>query len=292
MIFLLILHVDFFWFFYWFWWVKNVHVSIEKKGMKSIKSIEKNKESIRFETYWSESIPDAQGINPLHIWNVIYNARSNRSHPPTYQILRLPHKMTAMIDPRHTWNGIYNARSNAGYRPTSPNTAPATKIWVQDLSEKSLNCFRQYKDDSSMIRRQSDHNPTILRPWNAPAASEILLVPSWRRILYGKIQDFYLPKFHEMLRLPRKVTLQLHQICACLLKSLSWLILFTYETSFTMRGATRVTNCTKYCACHEILSSRFQRSIRIDAAQSRVAQTRVAQSRVAQRRVAQQSNSS
>ena len=36
-------------------------------------------------------------------------------------------------------------------------------------------------------------NIKTIRPWNrhlAPAASETLLVPSWRRILYGKIQHF------------------------------------------------------------------------------------------------------
>ena len=70
-----------------------------------------------------------------------------------HQILCLPRKMNLMIDLCHIWNVIYNARSNTGYRPTSPNIAPATKFWVQDLSEKSLNCFRQYKDNSTMTRR-------------------------------------------------------------------------------------------------------------------------------------------
>ena len=44
-----------------------------------------------------------------------------------HQILRLPRKMTLMIDLRHIWNVIYNARSNRGYAPTSPNTAAASK---------------------------------------------------------------------------------------------------------------------------------------------------------------------
>ena len=68
------------------------------------------------------------------------------------------------------------------------------------------------------IRRQSDDNPTIIRPWNrhlAPAASETLLVRSWKRFCiekYNISRSGYLPKCHQMLRLPRKVTLQLHQI--------------------------------------------------------------------------------
>ena len=78
------------------------------------------------------------------------------------QILRLPRKMTLMIDPCQRWNVIYNARSNTGYRPTSPNIEPATKFdLIQDLSEKSLNCFRQYKDDSTTFRAWSEDNPTI-----------------------------------------------------------------------------------------------------------------------------------
>ena len=59
------------------------------------------------------------------------------------QILRLPRKITLMIVAPHIWNVIYNARSNTGFDPTSPNTAPAMKFWVQDVSGKSLNCFRQ-----------------------------------------------------------------------------------------------------------------------------------------------------
>ena len=101
-----------------------------------------------------------------------------------HQILRLPRKMTLMIDPCHKWNVIYIARSSAGYRPTSPNIAPATKFWVQDVSGKSLNCFRQYKDDSNIIRWQNHHL--------APAASETLLVASCRRILHGELQHFAL----------------------------------------------------------------------------------------------------
>ena len=42
-----------------------------------------------------------------------------------HQILRLPRKMNLMIDPHHIWNVIYNARSKQSQPPTSPNTAPA-----------------------------------------------------------------------------------------------------------------------------------------------------------------------
>ena len=44
-----------------------------------------------------------------------------------HQILHLPRKMTLMSDVRHIWNVIYNARSNRCHPPTSPSTVPATK---------------------------------------------------------------------------------------------------------------------------------------------------------------------
>ena len=44
-----------------------------------------------------------------------------------HQIRRLPRKMNVMIDPAHVWNVIYNARSNRYQPATSPNTAPATQ---------------------------------------------------------------------------------------------------------------------------------------------------------------------
>ena len=157
-------------------------------------------------------------------WNVIYNARSNKRHPPTspnsapatqnechqwsashmkrhfqcgeqakspsnltkycachakwipslinltydtsftmrpatrvtlqlHQILRLPRKMNVISDLRHIWNVIYNARSKQSHPPTSPNTTPATKFWGQRFNGESLNCFRQWKDDSNAFRR-------------------------------------------------------------------------------------------------------------------------------------------
>ena len=142
-----------------------------------------------------------------------------------HQILRLPRKMHLMIDPRHIWNIIYNARSNKPHTTTSPNTAPATQNeshdWSASHMKRHLQCAEQAQSASNLtkycacheickfnisaetpwsasanrktIRADSEDNPRIIRAWNrhlAPAASETLLVPSWRRILYGKIQHF------------------------------------------------------------------------------------------------------
>ena len=87
----------------------------------------------------------------------------------------------------------------------------------------------------------------MIRPWDrhlAPAASETLLVPSRRRILYGKIQRFALrlsSKFHEVLCLPQRWHSTFTKYCACHATWTSWLIRVTYETSLAMRGASKVT---------------------------------------------------
>ena len=130
-------------------------------------------------------------IDPLHIWNIIYNARSNRNHPPTspntapatqneshhwstshmkpftmrgatrvtlqlHQILRLPRKMNLVIDPRHIWSVIYNARSKQSHPPTSPNTAPATK-------SSSSRFQRKLPEVLPPIKKRFEDNPTMFR---------------------------------------------------------------------------------------------------------------------------------
>ena len=103
-----------------------------------------------------------------------------------HQILRLPRKMNLMIDPHHIWNVIYNAQSNRHHPPTSPNTAPATQNeshdWSTSYMKRHLQCAEQQSTPSNLTK-------------------------------YG----------------------------ACHAKWISWLIRITYETSFTMRGATGIT---------------------------------------------------
>ena len=80
---------------------------------------------------------------------------------------------------------IYNARSNKSHPPTSPNTAPATQNkshdWPCSHMEGHLQCAEQQESSSNFTK-----------------------------------------------------------YCACHAKWISWLIRITYETSFTLRGATKV----------------------------------------------------
>ena len=54
------------------------------------------------------------------------------------QMLHLPRKMTLMIDPDHWWNVIYDARSNMSHPQTSPNAAPATQNDPHDWSTSDM----------------------------------------------------------------------------------------------------------------------------------------------------------
>ena len=133
------------------------------------------------------------------------------------QVLRLPRKMTLMIDPCHTWNAFYNARSNKCHCPNSPNTAPATKNESHDWS---LSHMKRYL---TSVIVQTHH---------------ILPAPATK----NESHDWSLSHMKRYLQCAEQhVSLsKLTKYCACHEKWISWLILVTHETLFTMRGATSV----------------------------------------------------
>ena len=135
-----------------------------------------------------------------------------------HQILRLPRKMTRLLYRPHIWNVISNARSNRCHYPTSPNTAPATKNDTARFQRKSP----KTDETSFPMRGRSEHDPTMIRPWSdhenanrnpprkwgyfssSPRAFSIEKYNVSRPILHSNL--------HQILRLPRKVPLELHQI--------------------------------------------------------------------------------
>ena len=299
-----------------------------------------------------------------------------------HQRLRLPRKMTRIIDPHDMSHVIYNAQRNSTHPPTSLNTAPATQNETHDWSawhmKRYLQCAEQQVASSNITKYCAchakwlswlilvtyetlftmrgttggilQHHPILRlprkmilqnfrnispkqmkrqlqcatdpRPFRAGSDHETVIrnPPRNRGYFSGPPRAFciekynisrsgYHSKFHRILRLPRKVTLQLHRIlrlprkmtriidphdmshviynaqrnsthpptslntapatqnethdwsawhmkrylqcaeqqvassnitkyCACHAKWLSWLILVTYETLFTMRGTT------------------------------------------------------
>ena len=78
-----------------------------------------------------------------------------------HQILRLPRKMNLMIDPHHIWKVIYNARSNKSHPPTSPNTAPATQNeshdWSASHMKRHLQCAEQQESSSNFTKYCACH---------------------------------------------------------------------------------------------------------------------------------------
>ena len=169
------------------------------------------------------------------------------------QVLRLPGKMTLVINPLHTWNAIYNARSNKSQPPTSASTAPARKNDSRDQSsshmKRYLQCAEEQVSLSKLTKYCACHEKWI--SWLILVTHETLFT------MRGATR--VLVQTHQILRLPRKMNLMLDPChawnaiynarrntchcpnspyCACHEKWNSWLILVTHETLFTMRGAT------------------------------------------------------
>ena len=78
-----------------------------------------------------------------------------------HQMLRLPRKMTRIIYPRDIWNVIYNARRNRHHPPTSPNTAPATQNdshdWSSSHMKRHLQCAEQQASPSNLTKYCACH---------------------------------------------------------------------------------------------------------------------------------------
>ena len=129
------------------------------------------------------------------------------------QILHLPRKMTFMIDPRHIWNVIYVARSNRCYPPTSPNTAPAT---THDSPNSQK--FGKTAEPSYTRRGRSEHDPRMIRPWSCQSATRRATEVTFHAQHAVSFEKYNIPrsgyhsKFHQMLPLRQKVTPQHHHI--------------------------------------------------------------------------------
>ena len=207
-----------------------------------------------------------------------------------HQILRLSRRKTRILSLHHIWNLIYNARSNQCHPPNSPNTAPATQNDhltsgrnLRKTGETSFPMRGRSEHDPTMIRAWSDHDPSMIRPWKRkpqPASPPRLLFELPRSIFYCKIQRFapnltFKPSpnaapatksntttsrstapatkkwhlnFTKYCTCHEKWHLNFTKYCACHAERLAYLVFITYETSFTMHGATNVTLQT-----HQIL---------------------------------------
>ena len=165
-----------------------------------------------------------------------------------HQILRLPRKMTLMIDLRHIWNVISNTRSNKHHSPTSPNTAPATQNCIPKSKrncpktvEVSIPMRGRFEHDPNMIRTRSEHDPSMNSSSRTRPFAEVTFRASETHFVL-KITTFrapaIYPDFTEYCACHKKWHSKITKYCACHAKWLSWLMSVTHDTSFTMRGAT------------------------------------------------------
>ena len=193
--------------------------------------------------------------------------------------------MTPMFDPGHIWNLIYNARSNRCHHPTSPNTAPATQndshAWSSLHMKRHLQCAEQQVSPSNLTKYCACHekwldcfivltyetsfpmrgatgvtiqprqilrlprkmtlqdvkenlqkqvkrhfqcgaDPTMIRAWSENENANRNPPRKWGYfarspeafsiVKYNVLHPILQSNFHQILRLPRKVTLQLHQV--------------------------------------------------------------------------------
>ena len=148
----------------------------------------------------------------------------------THQILRLPRKMTM----QH----------------------------LAEICEKQLKRHFQCAADPSMIREWSDHVPRPFPSVRNPPRNRGYFSRSGRTVCiekYNISRSGYLSKFHQVLRLPQKVTLELHQVLRLPRKMTlelhqvlhlprKWHLNFTKYCAY---HAKRHLNFTKYCAYHE-----------------------------------------
>ena len=116
-----------------------------------------------------------------------------------HQILHLPRKMNVINDLRHIWNVISNARSQSSHPPTSPNTAPATKSWRSRFARKLPEVLppieRRFDHNPRIIRRY----PRIKSSSRTRRFGD-LTRPILETILYCKIHHFALRLSPKMSR--------------------------------------------------------------------------------------------
>ena len=144
--------------------------------------------------------------DPLHVWNdetsfTVRGATGVTLQP--HQILRLPRKMTLMIDPSHIWNVIYNARSNTEQQ-ASPSNLTKYCASTQNCNPTSKRNLPKTVEASLTMRGLFDHDPNMkLQNWTRPfAKGHAFGIENY----YNMSRSGYLSKFHRILRLPRNAT--------------------------------------------------------------------------------------
>ena len=209
-----------------------------------------------------------------------------------HQILRLPRKIKVIDDLHHICNVISNAWSKSSHPPTSPNTAPATQNQGHRRSashmKRQFQCAEQVKSPSNLTKycachaksRSSTICITYATSFPMRGASQVTLQPhqilrlprkikviddlhhicnvisnAWSKSSHPPTSPNTAPGTQNQCHRPSASHMKrqfqcaeqvqsasnLTKCCPCHAKSMSPAICGTYETSFPMHGATKVT---------------------------------------------------
>ena len=201
--------------------------------------------------------PVLQRTTPVLLWNVIYNAWSNKSHPPTlpntapatqnechqWSASHMNHHFQCAQQAKSTWNLTKYCACHAKWMSsmicvtyeTSFPMRGASKVTLQPHQmlrlPRKLNVINDLRHIWKLISKawsKSSHPPTS--PNTAPATQ-------------NECQEWFAShmKPHFQCVEPVKSPPNLTKYCTCHTKSMSSVICVTYETSFPMRGASQVT---------------------------------------------------
>ena len=103
----------------------------------------------------------------LQYYSVVHSATTYYSSITLYYKAAFIWTVIYMIDVRRIWNVMYNARSNRSHPPTSPNTAPATQNdcddWSASHMKRHLQCAEQQDSQSNFTKYCACHAKWI--PW-------------------------------------------------------------------------------------------------------------------------------
>ena len=120
-----------------------------------------------------------------------------------YSSTTLYYKAAFMIDVRGIWNVIYNARSNRSHPPTSRNTAPATQNdcgdWSASHMKRHLQWAEQQESQSIFTKYCTCHAKWL------PSVIRVTYETSFPMLGASKVTL----QTHQLLRLPRKMNLMI-----------------------------------------------------------------------------------
>ena len=159
-----------------------------------------------------------------------------------HQMLRLPRKMTLMIDLRHIWNVNYNARSNRHHPPTSPNTAPATQNdshdWCPSHMTRHLQCAEQQISSSNITKCCACHAKWL-------ASSILLTYETYWNVIYNARRNRHHPPTSP------------NTAPATQNDSHAWSSSHMERHLQCAEQQASPSNLTKYCACHAKVHSKI-----------------------------------